>query len=669
MPETGWKRAARGWLPTVERVLKVAGPFVRLNHVLLIAVFVLAGLSFWLSYELRFDFRVPRVFADQRFFLLPYVALLKLAIFYMLRGHSANWKYFGLRDIPRLLFHGAASSTALFLISALSDNLWIPRGVIVIDCLMSTMLIGGAHVTMRIFRETLRDLFRNGTSRGWKDAVVLGAGDAGEMIVREILRNHNYGVRVRAFFDDDRRKQGFSIHGIRVEGGIDDVPLYVQHNPVQMAIIAIPSATNSQMRTIYHILKDLNLSVKTLPSLHEMMEGFSQLPQLREINITDLLGREEVHIDTEQVRSLIRDKVVLVTGAGGSIGSELSRQVLKRGPKQLILMERSENNLFHVHRQLSELSVNVPIVPLLCDVTDAARVDHEFFRYRPDLVFHAAAHKHVPLQEINAAECFRNNVQGIQTLTRAADKFGVDRFLLISTDKAVNPTSVMGSTKRACEIYCQAFARVSATKFLSVRFGNVLASEGSVIPIFLEQIEKGGPVTVTHPEMRRYFMTIPEAVTLVLQATALGESGQIMMLDMGKPMKIVDLVQQLIQLAGKHLEDIPIEFIGPRPGEKLFEELSCDNEVCVQTAHEKIKVFNQQGKIPEDPVSMINDVIDSLRPDTPNGEVRQKLKAIVPEYEVNGDALSPEETAGAIPRHLLGTLRTATLSLSNKRSA
>ncbi|MBI5571902.1 MAG: polysaccharide biosynthesis protein [Desulfomonile tiedjei] len=669
MPGTEWKPADEGWLPKLEQVVKAAAPYIRLNHVLLIAVFVLAGVSFWISYELRFDFRVPRVFADQRLLFLPYVAFLKLSIFYILRGHSANWKYFGLRDIPRLLFHGAASSLAVFLMSALSDDLWIPRGVIVIDCLTSTMLIGGAHVTMRLFRETLRDLFRNGKSPGRKDAVVLGAGDAGEMIVREILRNHNYGVRVRAFFDDDRRKQGLSIHGIRVEGGIDDVPFYVQHNPVQMAIIAIPSATNAQMRSFYSILKDLNLSVKTLPSLHEMMEGFSQLPQLREINITDLLGREEVRIDTEQVRNLIRDRVVLVTGAGGSIGSELCRQVLKRGPKQLLLMERSENNLFHVHRQLSALSVNVPVVPLLCDVTDAARVDHEFLKFRPDLVFHAAAHKHVPLQEINAAECFRNNIHGIQTLARAADRFGVDRFLLISTDKAVNPTSVMGATKRACEIYCQAFAQVSATKFLSVRFGNVLASEGSVIPIFLEQIEKGGPVTVTHPEMRRYFMTIPEAVTLVLQATALGESGQIMMLDMGKPMKIVDLVQQLIQLAGRQPAEIPIDFIGPRPGEKLFEELSCDSEVCVQTAHEKIKVFNQDGKVPKDPLGTINAAVDSLRPDTSNQEVRQKLKAVVPEYEISSEALSPEETSGVIPRHLLGTMGTSTLALSNKRNA
>ena len=453
------------------------------------------------------------------------------------------------------------------------------------------------------------------------------------MIIREMLRNRDNRLDVQALFDDDKAKQGSSIHGITVEGGVDDIPLYLQEKKVDIAIVAIPTATNTQMRRIYGVLKTQDLVVKTLPSLNELMDGYDKINQLREINITDLLGREEVQIDTQQVRSLIQGKVVLVTGAGGSIGSELCRQVLRREPKALILMERYENNLFHAYRRLTEMPGNISVVPLLCDVTDGQRVKAEFEKYRPELVFHAAAHKHVPLQEINAAECFLNNVGGIQALARAADRYGVERFLLISTDKAVNPTSVMGATKRVCEMYCQAYALASRTRFLSVRFGNVLASEGSVIPIFMEQIKKGGPVTVTHPEMRRYFMTIPEAVTLVLQATALGESGQIMILDMGSPVKILDLVNHLIQLSGKGPGEISIEFIGPRPGEKLFEELNCGDEICIQTAHSKIKVFHQNGRVPRDAVSQIDVALDAVRSGNEDRSVRQLLREIVPEYD------------------------------------
>jgi FlaA1/EpsC-like NDP-sugar epimerase len=643
-----WISEGRKLLRNVERVYTMARTHLRLHHLLLVAVFVLAGVSFWLSYELRFDFHVPDVFHGRRVVLLPYVAFLKVVAFYFIGGHSANWRYFGLRDVPTLFVHGAICSVMIFVLSASFSEFWVPRGVIAIDFLLSTMLIGSLRIGLRLLRERSPDLFHKGVPVGRKPAIVIGAGDAGEMIIREMLRNRDNRFDVQALFDDDKTKQGLSIHGISVEGGVDDIPLYLQEKQVDVAIVAIPTATNAQMRRIYDLLKPQNLSVRTLPSLIEMMDEPGNLNQLREINITDLLGREEVHIDTVQVRNLIQDKVVVITGAGGSIGSELCRQVLKRGPKAIVLMERYENNLFHIYRNLSERRTNIPVVPLLCDVTDAERVECEFAKYRPELVFHAAAHKHVPLQEINASECFRNNVGGIQTLARAADRFGVSAFLLISTDKAVNPTSVMGATKRVCEMYCQALAAVSSTRFLSVRFGNVLASEGSVVPIFLEQIEKGGPVTVTHPDMKRYFMTIPEAVTLVLQATALGESGQIMILDMGSPVKILDLVHHLIQLAGKTPEEVSIEFIGPRPGEKLFEELSCCDEVCIQTAHSKIKVFHQNGRVPRDAAKTIDSALDMVRKGIGDREVRRLLRQIVPEYD-SGDIASTEEDSPAEP--------------------
>jgi FlaA1/EpsC-like NDP-sugar epimerase len=385
------------------------------------------------------------------------------------------------------------------------------------------------------------------------------------------------------------------------------------------------------MQRIYGLLNGLNLAAKTLPGITEMIDG-SKLTQLRDVNISDLLGREEINIDTQQVMNMIAGKVALVTGAGGSIGSELSRQVLKREPAKLILMDRTENALFHIHRKLVETDSPDRIVPFLCDVCDSARVNYAFEKFKPDLVFHAAAHKHVPMQELNAIECFRNNVGGIRVLAKASHDHEVSSFLLVSTDKAVNPTSVMGASKRACELYCQAFGKVSRTKFLSVRFGNVLASQGSVVPIFMDQIANGGPVTVTHPEMRRYFMTIPEAVTLILQATALGESGQLMVLEMGEPIKILDLVHHLLMLMGKDRNSIPITFIGLRPGEKMFEEISFDSETYLSTAHSKIKIFNHCPNNSVDVISKIDLALNSVASHQNDDKIRSILKEIVPEY-------------------------------------
>jgi len=630
-------------LTYVERALNFVRRYVHFNYWLFAIILALSGISFWYSYEFRFDFQVPFSFSRQRLLLLPYVAFLKVFVFYLLRGHSTNWRYVGLSDIPTLLLQGLICGAALFLLPLIREYLRIPRGVILIDFFTSVVLIGGARISMRLLRERTRLYVGWGETDSKRKAVVVGAGDAGEMILREIIRNPGTGFEVEAIFDDDPNKQRLTIHGIKVKGGVEDIPAYLQANPIHLVIVAIPSANNIQMKRNYNTLKNLNVAVKTLPSLVEIMGDSSTLTQLRDITVSDLLGREEVRIDTEQVQNLIADKVVVVTGAGGSIGSELCRQILKRRPKSLILVERAENSLFFIHRQLTEFAPDGVVVPLLCDVRDRTRVYYEFGKFRPDLVFHAAAYKHVPMQELNAVECFKNNVEGVQTLAGASDQFGVSRFLLISTDKAVNPISVMGATKRVCEIYCQAFGRVSRTRFLSVRFGNVLASEGSVVPIFMDQIARGGPVTITHPEMRRYFMTIPEAVTLVLQATALGESGQIMVLNMGDPIKIVDLVHQLFQLVGKQEGQIPIEFIGLRPGEKIFEELCQDSEICLETSHAKIKIFNQSDDSGFKVIAKIDHAVDVVRSHNDELEVRRILKEIVPEY----NPASPEQTSAS----------------------
>jgi FlaA1/EpsC-like NDP-sugar epimerase len=631
---------SEGWIDKIfldvmkrgETVFRAAARYVRFNHLLFAAIFVSASVSFWLSYEFRFDFRVPEVFSYQRLALLPYVALLKVVVFYLLRGHVTNWRYIGINDVPTLLLHCAICAVILGLLSFGGEFFWVPRGVILIDAFMSLVLIGGGRVSLRICREKIRLIVRQSELGVKKPVVVIGAGDAAEMLVREIARNPETGMKILALFDDDRGKWDQTVHGIKVVGGVQDIGSYVQDSSVQTAIVAIPSANSAQMKRIYGLLSDLKLEVKTLPALHEIIEGSSQVTQLRDVDISDLLGREEINIDSEQVADLIAGKTALVTGAGGSIGSELCRQVLKRGPGRLLLMERSENSLFHIHSQLTERANGRVVVPLLCDMTDEKRVRYEFQRFRPDLVFHAGAHKHVPMQELNAVECFNNNVGGARILARAAHEHGASRFLLVSSDKAVNPTSVMGASKRVCELYCQAFGLVSNTKFMSVRFGNVLASQGSVIPIFLDQIKRGGPITVTHPEMRRYFMTIPEAVTLMLQATALGNSGNVMVLEMGEPIKIVDLVDHLLHLVGKDRNQIAIEYIGLRPGEKLFEEICLDSEKYEGTAHSKIKVFRQELTNPSEMIARIDRAVETVRSDHNDEETRRILKDLVPEY-------------------------------------
>lgn len=625
-------------LSRAQKDLGKLGTQVRFNYLLFAGVLLLSAASFWLSYEMRFDFSVPGPWRIQRWLVLPYATFLKVAVFYVLRGHSVSWRYVGIRDIPTLLLHCAICALTFFLMPLFTSTVVVPRGVILIDFLMSVFLIGGMRGGLRYIREKIMVFLLEGQHITERPALVIGAGDAGEMIIREIGRNPRSGFRVRAIFDDDKSKQGLHIHGVRVLGGIEQIPIYVEEQPTALAIVAVPSADSSQINRIYKILKSVDLPVKILPPLDEILEGLPKLTQLREISIADLLGRAEVNIDSEQVQRLIDGRIVLITGAGGSIGSELCRQIFKRNPSLMILMDRAENSLFHIHRQLELRGGRGRVVPLLCDITDQARVDYEFSRFKPELVFHAAAYKHVPMQEFNPVECFKNNIGGTRTMVVASDKFGVSRFLMISTDKAVRPAGVMGATKRACEIYCQAFASISQTKFLSVRFGNVLGSEGSVVPIFLEQIARGGPITITHPDMQRYFMTIPEAVTLVLQATALGESGQIMVLEMGDPIKIVDLARQLIMLSANDENEIPIEFVGLRPGEKLMEELHGSTELYSQTAHNKILVFNPNSWPPNGALDRIDSAIELMQPNIDDAQVRQILHEIVPEYQSDFDA-------------------------------
>jgi FlaA1/EpsC-like NDP-sugar epimerase len=437
---------------------------------------------------------------------------------------------------------------------------------------------------------------------------------------------------VIGFIDNDAAKQGFNIHGIPVIGTVEQLPEICKNRNIEEIAIAMPSATHQQLRRVIQVCEGTKIRFRTVPSITDIASGKFSVSQIRDVDINDLLGRETVELDLDLIEDYVKDKIILVTGAGGSIGSEMSRQVCNFAPKLLLLVEQAENPLFEIERELQKQFPQVPIKAIICNITDKIRVEEIFERYKPEVVIHSAAHKHVPLMELNPGEGIKNNVVGTQVVGDAADNHGSANFVMISTDKAVNPTSLMGSSKRVAEMYIQDLNRTSQTRFVTVRFGNVLGSNGSVVPIFKNQIARGGPVTVTHPEMKRYFMTIPEASQLVLQAAAMGKGGEIFVLDMGEAVKIVDLARELITLSGfRPGEDIEITYTGPRPGEKLFEELSIKGEDMQPTRHPKIGIWNNIPMDREKLRNSIKELVSTAQKQDYN-EITRKIKELVPEY-------------------------------------
>ena len=467
------------------------------------------------------------------------------------------------------------------------------EGVLMLDLFTTIMLLSGVRMVVRLYHEEFFSEHRGIVRR----FLIVGAGNAGEALLREMMRRRDAQYEVVGFVDDDPAKQGTEIHGIPVLGTVDDLSRICKRQSIDEIAIAIPSASHKQLRRVVQVCQGTKIRFSTVPSLMDIAAGKLRVSQMRNVDINDLLGREAVNLDMEQIRVFLKDKVILVTGAGGSIGSEMCRQVCTFEPRQLLLLEQAENPLFFIERELQKSFSKIPLESAIADITDKTRIEQIFSRYHPQVVIHAAAHKHVPLMEQNPGEAIKNNILGTRVIADAADAFGTECFVMISTDKAVNPTSVMGASKRVAEIYIQDLNKTSKTHFVTVRFGNVLGSNGSVVPIFKQQIAAGGPVTVTHPEMRRYFMTIPEASQLVLQAAAMGNGGEIFVLNMGEPVKIVDLAHELITLSGfRPGEDIEIEFTGLRPGEKLFEELSIEGEDMAATRHPKIAVWKNISK-------------------------------------------------------------------------
>jgi FlaA1/EpsC-like NDP-sugar epimerase len=590
--------------------------------------------SLWLAYELRFDFMVEPKFQQERLLVLCWLIPLQLLLLGLFHQLNTILGYFSTPDLARM-FHALTISAiiALVLWGVWGEGAAPPRGVIVLDFIFCLVGLTGARLALRTFRESLTVSGKK-NGHGKRRVAIMGAGDAGAVLAHELSLKPGYGLEPVAFFDDDRRKWHSRVHDIPVLGAPEKLLEVAAKLDIREAIIAMPSAPAKRVGEIVRILRQTRIQCKTIPSLDQLALGQVRVSQLRNVEVQDLLGRERVELETENIRLVLQDRVVLVTGAGGSIGSELCRQIATYHPGKLLLLDRSEPNVFQIEQELIGLGHAQRIVPLIGDILDRDRMGEIFSSFHPQVIFHAAAHKHVPMMESQPGEAVKNNSLGTARLADLALEFGVDRFILISSDKAINPTSVMGATKRLAELYVQALyaANPAKTKFMAVRFGNVLGSSGSVIPLFHKQIAEGGPVKVTHPEMTRYFMTIPEASMLVLQSAMQGTGGEIFVLDMGKPVKIVDLARQMIELSGlKPDEDIQIEFIGIRPGEKLFEELSHTGENFAPTTHPKICRFICQ------PVGLaqIRDTLQELRVklhQTAPDQIKLMLQRAIPDY-------------------------------------
>jgi FlaA1/EpsC-like NDP-sugar epimerase len=606
----------------------------RSSYVLATAATLLA--SVWLGYQLRFEFEVPGDIQK----ILPLVALwvvgLKLFGLWRFRQFQVLLRYFSISDFAGLFWPIFATSLLIFGISSqLGWDYAPPRSVVLAD--FSFSLIGLAALRL-IFRRVLarQDAPEHASAPGRaRRAGIVGAGLVGTTLAQEFANHRELGLQAVAFFDDDRSKWGHRIQNVPVVGAPEAL-LGEHHNlELEEVIIAMPSASPKRVAEIVSTLRQLQVKFSTVPSFYELTTGQAKVSQLRTVEVHDLLGREQVQLKNENVRHILHNEVVMVTGAGGSIGSELCRQIAAYGPRALLLVEQSEVQLFQIEQNLIELGFGKRIVPLLANVLDARRMDNLFGAHRPRVVFHAAAHKHVPMTEAQPGEAIKNNSLATLQVAEACLKFGVDRFVLISSDKAINPTNVMGATKRLAEMCVQSLhaRHPEATRFMAVRFGNVLGSSGSVVPIFNKQIAAGGPVKVTHPEVTRYFMTIPEAVGLVLQSAALGSGGEIFTLDMGKPVKIVDLARQLIKLSGFNPDkDIRIEFTGLRPGEKLFEELSYQGEHIAPTRNPKIMRLVCQPAPFEQVRAFLLDLVERMD-EVDVDELKCLLQCAVPEYK------------------------------------
>ena len=592
---------------------------------------VASGVAWLAAFILRFNLEVPHDHLTTALFTLPWVMAVNALLFWRFGLYRGLWRYASLPDLQKILvavFVASLAAPALFLLSALVPP--VPRSVFLIAPVLLIGAMCGSRLLYRAWKEQrLLGLVRHPQAN---PVLVLGAGASASALLRDLANSSQW--RVVALLDDDARKHGGAIHDVKVLGKFDDAGDIAERMRVSQAIIAMPGATHAARKRALDICQAAGLRVMTVPAYADIVSGKVSVSQLREVELDDLLGRDPVRLDDAQLSGFLKGKTVLVTGAGGSIGSELCRQIARFVPARIVLLENSEYALYSIEQEFRDRHPGVEIAAVIADARDEARVREVFTRHAPQVVFHAAAYKHVPLMEKdNALQAVANNALSTIVTARAAQAAGAETYVLVSTDKAVNPTNVMGASKRLAEMLCQALQPRAATRFVMVRFGNVLGSTGSVIPRFREQIARGGPVTVTHPDMERYFMSIPEAAQLVMQAAQLGKGGEIFVLDMGKPVKIAELARQMIRLSGFSEQDIRIEFSGLRPGEKLFEEVLVDGETTLPTPHPKLRIAQARAPhsadLPEEVMAWLSSAASAGA--TPDA-VRARLKTWIAEY-------------------------------------
>ena len=552
---------------------------------LIVDVITIIGVAL-ISLLIRFDGYITSHYLHQMIDALPIMVISYIVMLLSMHLYTRIWRYAGMREMVAVLI-ATTLGAGLFYTGMYVFDKSLPRSIYLISWILSTGVIGIGRMVLHYI--AMRYGGKQSTDADMVNTLIIGAGDAGATIAREIERYHKRSRKVIGFIDDDEAKFNRLMGGVRILGNRHDIPSIVKENKVKEIIIAMPSVTRNEIRNIMEICSPLKCKVNTLPGMYQLLDDEVLVSHLHPVSIEDLLERDEVRLDMDIVEHYIRDKVVLVTGAGGSIGSEICRQIMRVGPKMLLLLGHGENSIYLINQELKNIYKDGPIIPIIADIRDKQQLDQIFTQYNPQVVFHAAAHKHVPLMEIQPMAAVLNNIYGTRNVADVAGRHGVERFVMISTDKAVNPTSVMGATKRVAEKVIISMNDTYDTKYITVRFGNVLGSRGSVIPLFKKQIEAGGPVTVTDPEMTRYFMTIPEASQLVLQAGAMGKGGEVFLLDMGEPVKIIDLARNMIRLSGLEPDkDIHIKITGLRPGEKKYEELLTSEEGTNRTNHTKI---------------------------------------------------------------------------------
>jgi FlaA1/EpsC-like NDP-sugar epimerase len=634
MPQSGWRTFARAsmgraipWAVGQLSAKRVA--LLGLGH---LAVFVAV---YWTAFELRFGFTVPVASMEVFWLSLPWVLGAKLIVFYLLGHYHGWWHYVTLADLVALIRASVLSLFAIAVIDHFALPYQIPRAVPILDCVVGILALGALRASPRLFREQFQPIFRK---NGCRWALLVGADYSSAILAYQIHSHLQLPYRIRGFLATDNARKGSRLGQIPILGNLDDLHTVAAAYRITDVLVTAGTLPGRQLRQLMESCDQAGLKLKIIRSVEDRFSGDHRVP-IRDIEINDLLQRDPVVLDTKSIGKLLEDHTIMVTGAGGSIGSEICRQLLKFNPKALVLVGRGENRIFAVEKELHALSPSAHLYPCIGDVTDEPRMRQLFEQHRPEVIFHAAAHKHVPLMEANVGEAIKTNIFGTQCLADLADEYGVLTFVFISTDKAVHPSSVMGATKNFAERYVHALSQESSTRFTVVRFGNVLGSVGSVVPIFQEQIRRGGPITVTDPRMKRFFMTIPEASQLVLQAAGMGSGGEILVLEMGEPVRIVDLARDLIRLSGLPEDSVDICFNGIRRGEKLFEELYFDEEQTLPTSHPKLRAaYARPYSLPSlrHSIAELTQLVHA-----PEEVIRRKLREIVPEY------LSPTEQIAA----------------------